>query len=90
MKLNEVIFVLILLMFLATFALDGYKMGRDNQNNYTRMIIQNPFSRSFSIDVKCNWNGKRYLFDKKFKLKGMSGTEVMIPNSSKCIIWPVL
>jgi hypothetical protein len=80
-------------MSLFIWGLGGYKLGEryaQENNNNTRMIIHNPFSQSFSIDIKCNWDGKKYLYDKRFKLKARKGTIVVVPNSSRCQIWPVL
>jgi hypothetical protein len=90
LKNNNLILLLILLISIFICGATGYKLGKVRtieENSY--LLIHNPFSRSFSIDIKCNWDGRKYLYDKRVRLIGMKETLAIIPNSSKCKIWPV-
>ena len=69
----------------------GWKSGatHERKTKYSSIVIHNPFDSSFKIDLKCNWNGKKWSSIKRYKLKARDGTEIKVPNSSRCQIWPV-
>jgi len=57
---------------------------------YEKSVIEihNPFHISVNIEMKCNWDGKRFRHHKFFRLNGKSKIVFSIPNSSNCQFWP--
>jgi len=53
-------------------------------NNFTPVIIHNPYSIGLTVEVKCKYYKKQVI-----KLKGKSKRSVFIPWGTKCEIWPI-
>lgn len=79
---------LIISVFLVVGA-HSYNIGAARSEGSSYIKIHNPFDSDFSIDLKCNWDGKKWKNLKRYKLKARDGTEIEVPNSSRCQIWPV-
>lgn len=80
--------ILILILLVYSMLIASTRLNKDVPKN-TYVIIHNPFDSSFKIDLKCNWDGKKWKILKRYELKARGGTKVEIPHSSKCQIWPV-
>lgn len=59
-------------------------------SKYTEIILNNPTSFSVKLLVKCDWNGKKWLNEEKYKLNRKSRTSIKVSNGSRCLIIPKL
>jgi hypothetical protein len=52
------------------------------------IIINNPFNIKAILELKCNWDGKKFRHHRFYRLLGNSRVEIIMPNNSKCQLWP--
>jgi hypothetical protein len=54
-----------------------------------KIAVHNPYSFRVKLEVKCDWDGKRYRLHKIFWVSGHRKTIINVPNSlRKCEVWP--
>jgi len=53
-----------------------------------KVIVYNPFNIRAKLELKCNWNGKIFRYHKYYRLPKKSKVEIIIPNNSRCQLWP--
>ncbi len=58
--------------------------------NTSELMIYNPFRIGVNIELKCNWNGKRFAYRQYYKLSKRSKVKILLPHNSKCQLWPHL
>lgn len=83
--------VLLLCVSIVLIGAAGWKSEATHkmETKDSSIMIYNTFNISFKIDLKCNWNGKRWSSRKRYKLKARGGTKIKVPNNSRCQIWPI-
>lgn len=74
----------------ASIAHDESKVPFYRYKNKTSATIYNDTFWSAKLKVKCDWDGKRWRYVKMYPLKGHSKAEIVVPNGSRCQVWPSL
>ena len=78
------VFVGILILLFQVSVLAQQKAERDTVS----LQVSNPYKFDAEIEIKCDWNGKEYLFYRKMLFKGKEITTVTMPNTIKvCQLW---
>ena len=65
-------------------------MFQINIKNNSEVFVFNPVRYDLQLEIKCNWNGKKFSHRRFYNLNGKSKVKILIPDGSKCQIWPSL
>lgn len=52
------------------------------------VTVYNPFNMWAELELKCNWDGKKFEHRRIYRLPERSNVKVSIPNGSQCQLWP--
>jgi len=87
MRIEVIIWLIVVILFtasLATFSADAASEVKQE----SCITVYNPFNMWAELELKCNWDGKKFRWRRLYSLPGRSHVMVTIPNNSKCQLWP--
>jgi hypothetical protein len=84
--------ILFIILFFVLFQINGNaKIDESDKEtkNTVSLQVSNPYKFDAEIEVKCDWDGKEYLFYRKLFFRGKEVTTIVMPsNIRKCEMWP--